>query len=75
MKCFSDIPGDKVTVSDLSFDPTVAPTTTLSKSEFVEAKNDHLEYEQFITCKDCRRKLHQICMVHFEPIWSEGYVL
>ncbi|GIY41122.1 CREB-binding protein [Caerostris extrusa] len=36
-------------------------------------KNDHLEQEPFVECTDCGRKLHQICVLHFEVIWPEGF--
>lgn len=30
--------------------------------------------EQFIACKDCSRKQHQICVLHSKNIWPDGYV-
>lgn len=36
-------------------------------------KNDHLEMEAFVHCTDCGRKLHQICVLHIEAIWPQGY--
>ncbi|CAG2182875.1 unnamed protein product, partial [Oppiella nova] len=36
-------------------------------------KNDHLDVEPFIDCKDCCRKLHQICVLHHDAIWPEGF--
>ncbi|XP_054723198.1 CREB-binding protein-like [Uloborus diversus] len=68
-KCFSEIPGDIVTLGD---DPT-QPPTNIKKEQFVEMKNDHLEQEPFVECSDCGRKLHQICALHFEVIWPEGF--
>nr|NVI76059.1 nejire [Cucujiformia] len=38
-----------------------------------EMKNDHLEMEQFVHCTDCGRKLHQICVLHNENIWPQGF--
>lgn len=74
MKCFTDIPGDTVQVGDaLSFDPT-STMQTIPKSQFVECKNDHLDLEPFLECKDCNRKLHQVCVLHLEQIWPEGCV-
>ena len=32
----------------------------ISKSEFIEKKNDILDKEPFVECQDCGRKLHQI---------------
>lgn len=71
MKCFQDIPGDTVTVDTMSYDPT-ATAQVINKNEFRECKNDHLDLEPFIECKDCCRKLHQICVLHHEQIWTEG---
>ncbi|KAL3209839.1 hypothetical protein MRX96_037649 [Rhipicephalus microplus] len=68
-KCFAEIPGDSVTLGD---DPT-QPQTTIRKDQFVEMKNDHLELEPFVECLDCGRKLHQVCVLHFDSIWPEGF--
>jgi E1A/CREB-binding protein len=43
----------------------------IKKEEFKTAKNDVLELEPFVTCSDCGRKLHQVCVLHFENIWKE----
>ena len=75
MKCFSEIPGDTVTVGDvLGLDPTNSTTQTIAKDQFQEAKNDHLDLEPFQECKECGRKNHQICVLHLDSIWPEGYV-
>lgn len=72
MKCFSEIPGDSVTVGDnIVFDQN--SVTTIPKSQFTEAKNDHLDLEPFLQCKECKRKLHQVCVLHLDQIWPEGY--
>nr|CAD7196388.1 unnamed protein product [Timema douglasi] len=68
-KCFNDIPGDTITLGD---DPT-QPQTAIKKDQFKEMKNDHLELEPFVECADCGRKLHQICVLHLEPIWPQGF--
>ncbi|KAJ8934660.1 hypothetical protein NQ318_017026 [Aromia moschata] len=68
-KCFNDIQGDTVTLGD---DPTQAQTA-IKKDQFKEMKNDHLEMETFVYCTDCGRKLHQICVLHIEAIWPQGY--
>ncbi|XP_018572292.1 CREB-binding protein isoform X4 [Anoplophora glabripennis] len=68
-KCFNDIQGDTVTLGD---DPTQAQTA-IKKDQFKEMKNDHLEMEAFVHCTDCGRKLHQICVLHIEAIWPQGF--
>lgn len=73
LKCFQDIMGDTVTVGD-ALGPDPANTTqTIAKNQFTELKNDHLDLEPFIDCRECGRKLHEICVVHFSSIWPEGY--
>jgi len=66
-KCFTDIPGDTVGLGD---DPS-QPQTMVKKEEFKSTKNDELEPEPFVCCSDCGRKLHQVCVLHFETIWKE----
>jgi E1A/CREB-binding protein len=75
MKCFSDISGETVTIGDaLGLDaPGVAPQI-IPKSQFNECKNDHLDLEPFVECRDCARKFHQICILHLDTIWPEGFV-
>lgn len=72
MKCFNDIAGNTVTIGD-GLGLEAGATTTISKDEFVEMKNDHLDHEPFVECKDCGRKLHQICVLHHDQIWPEGF--
>ncbi|ELU13629.1 hypothetical protein CAPTEDRAFT_224799 [Capitella teleta] len=88
-KCFNEIKGDEVELTD---DPT-APPTKITKGQFVKMKNNELEcepmitkdqflkeknnkfdYEPFVQCMDCGRKLHQICVLHFDPIWPNGFI-
>ena len=40
----------------------------------MEKKNDVLERENFVTCRDCQRKLHQICVLHNDAIWKGGFI-
>ncbi|KAI0224299.1 CREB-binding protein [Lamellibrachia satsuma] len=69
-RCFNDIKGDEVELAD---DPT-QPPTKIRKEEFVKLKNNELESEPFVECGDCGRKLHQICVLHLDTIWSNGFV-
>ncbi|CAG4940100.1 unnamed protein product [Colias eurytheme] len=68
-KCFNDIQGDTVTLGD---DP-LQPQTAIKKDQFKEMKNDHLEQEPFVVCTDCGRKQHQICVLHHDSIWPQGF--
>lgn len=48
--------------------------SAIKKDQFKEMKNDHLELEPYIICNDCGRKQHQICILHLEQIWPQGFV-
>ncbi|KAL4648694.1 CREB-binding protein-like isoform X3 [Arapaima gigas] len=69
-KCFNEIQGDSVTLGD---DPA-QPQTMISKDQFERKKNDTLDPEPFVECKDCGRKMHQICVLHYEVIWPAGFI-
>uniref|UniRef100_A0A673JJ29 histone acetyltransferase n=1 Tax=Sinocyclocheilus rhinocerous TaxID=307959 RepID=A0A673JJ29_9TELE len=69
-KCFNEIQGDSVTLGD---DPA-QPQTMISKDQFERKKNDTLDPEPFVECKDCGRKMHQICVLHYEVIWPSGFI-
>uniref|UniRef100_A0A8C2YWG5 histone acetyltransferase n=1 Tax=Cyclopterus lumpus TaxID=8103 RepID=A0A8C2YWG5_CYCLU len=69
-KCFNEIQGESVTLGD---DPA-QPQTMISKDQFERKKNDVLDSEPFVECKDCGRKMHQICVLHYEVIWPSGFI-
>ncbi|XP_051550734.1 histone lysine acetyltransferase CREBBP-like isoform X3 [Myxocyprinus asiaticus] len=69
-KCFNEIQGDSVTLGD---DPA-QPQTMISKDQFERKKNDTLDPEPFVECKDCGRKMHQICVLHYDVIWPSGFI-
>uniref|UniRef100_A0A672NDS8 histone acetyltransferase n=1 Tax=Sinocyclocheilus grahami TaxID=75366 RepID=A0A672NDS8_SINGR len=69
-KCFNEIQGDSVTLGD---DPA-QPQTMISKEQFEKKKNDMLDPEPFVECKDCGRKMHQICVLHYDVIWPSGFI-
>uniref|UniRef100_A0A671RRP6 histone acetyltransferase n=1 Tax=Sinocyclocheilus anshuiensis TaxID=1608454 RepID=A0A671RRP6_9TELE len=69
-KCFNEIQGDSVTLGD---DPAQAQTM-ISKEQFEKKKNDILDPEPFVECKDCGRKMHQICVLHYDVIWPLGFI-
>lgn len=35
-------------------------------------KKTHVCVCRFVECKDCGRKMHQICVLHYEVIWPTG---
>lgn len=47
--------------------------SAIKKDQFKEMKNDHLEQEPFVVCMDCGRKQHQICVLHHDQIWPQGF--
>ncbi|XP_078519251.1 CREB-binding protein [Lissotriton helveticus] len=69
-KCFTEIQGESVTLGE---DPA-QPQTTISKDQFEKKKNDMLDPEPFVDCKECGRKMHQICVLHYEIIWPSGFI-
>ncbi|CAG5897786.1 unnamed protein product [Menidia menidia] len=69
-KCFNEIQGNSVTLGD---DPAQSQTM-ISKEQFEKKKNDMLDSEPFLECKDCGRKMHQICVLHYDVIWPSGFI-
>ncbi|XP_062335169.1 CREB-binding protein-like [Osmerus eperlanus] len=69
-KCFNEIQGNSVTLGD---DPA-QPQTMICKDQFEKKKNDMLDPEPFVECKDCGRKMHQICVLHNDVIWPSGFI-
>lgn len=64
-----------MTIGDgLGPDSKVVGTQTIPKNQFIECKNNHIDLEPFVECKECARKLHQICVLHTDQIWPEGFV-
>ncbi|XP_039629789.1 CREB-binding protein-like isoform X3 [Polypterus senegalus] len=68
-KCFNEIQNDDITLGD----DASQPQTMISKTQFEKKKNDTLDLEPFVECKDCGRKMHQICVLHNEFIWPSGF--
>uniref|UniRef100_A0A3Q2XNR5 histone acetyltransferase n=1 Tax=Hippocampus comes TaxID=109280 RepID=A0A3Q2XNR5_HIPCM len=52
----------------------VKSLSMISKEQFEKKKNDMLDSEPFVECKDCGRKMHQICVLHYDIIWPSGFV-
>ncbi|XP_077412270.1 CREB binding protein b isoform X2 [Vanacampus margaritifer] len=69
-KCFNEIQGNSVTLGDDS----AQSQTMISKEQFEKKKNDMLDSEPFVECKDCGRKMHQICVLHYDVIWPSGFI-
>uniref|UniRef100_A0A8D2ZK14 histone acetyltransferase n=1 Tax=Scophthalmus maximus TaxID=52904 RepID=A0A8D2ZK14_SCOMX len=66
-KCFNEIQGESVTLGD---DPA-QPQTSMWKCQI---SHMCLLFFRFVECKDCGRKMHQICALHYETIWPSGFI-
>jgi E1A/CREB-binding protein len=69
-KCFDSVKGDSIFVGD---DP-VQTFVEIPKHLFLQAKNDIQEFEAMIDCIVCTRRWHQVCALHLDQIWSEGFI-
>eukprot|EP00118_Oscarella_pearsei_P006690 m.30696 g.30696 ORF g.30696 m.30696 type:complete len:1866 (+) comp31380_c0_seq1:236-5833(+) len=66
-RCFNEIEGNEITLGD---DPS---SGVIQKSAFVKLKNNGVDYEPFVECIDCGRKMHKICVLHNEYISQAGF--
>lgn len=70
-KCWKEFHGETI---DLGDDSGLGSSSVVNKSDFMKQKNDHLDLEPFIECTECCRKMHQVCVLHLDFIWENGYV-
>jgi len=63
MPCFNKIETDDINIEQLMCETSrmKIPKKPVKKSEFVDCTNDHWQYEAFIKCAECTRRIHQIC--------------
>lgn len=66
MPCFNKIDSDQVTIQNLSCETArmKLPTHPLKKTQFADQANDQWQYETFIQCTQCTRRVHQICSLY-----------
>uniref|UniRef100_A0A672TRE7 histone acetyltransferase n=1 Tax=Strigops habroptila TaxID=2489341 RepID=A0A672TRE7_STRHB len=64
-KCFTEIQGENVTLGD---DPSQPQT----RDDVYDCLLFFLL--RFVDCKECGRKMHQICVLHYDIIWPSGFV-
>nr|XP_002156492.2 histone acetyltransferase p300 [Hydra vulgaris] len=69
-RCFKEFEGESI---DLGEDSGLR-TSIINKNEFEKLKNDHLDLEPFVTCVECGRKMHQVCVLHLDIIYENGYI-
>ncbi|EHB03127.1 CREB-binding protein [Heterocephalus glaber] len=44
------------------------------QGENVTLGDDPSQPQTFVDCKECGRKMHQICVLHYDIIWPSGFV-
>ncbi|CAF1684046.1 unnamed protein product, partial [Adineta ricciae] len=44
------------------------------KNQFLSAKNDIQEPEATVDCIVCSRRWHQVCALHLDQVWPEGFI-
>lgn len=63
LQCFNKIESDRIDIQGLSCETArmKLPTQPVKKSDFIDCANDNWQYESFIQCSECARRVHQIC--------------
>lgn len=61
--CFNKIETQTINLQTLTCETTrlKLPTQPVKKSDFNDCTNDRWQYEYFINCTQCTRRIHQIC--------------
>lgn len=64
--CFNKINTDFINIQNLSCETTrmKLPTQPVAKSDFLDCTNDNWQYETFVQCAKCTRRVHQICELY-----------
>ncbi|CAF1486092.1 unnamed protein product [Rotaria magnacalcarata] len=68
--CFNSIQSESIFVGD---DPTQT-LVEIPKNLFLSAINDVLEPEIMVDCIVCKRRWHQVCALHCDQIWPDGFI-
>ncbi|CAL8100581.1 unnamed protein product [Orchesella dallaii] len=69
-KCFLALPGDKVPL----YNERQEVTGYVLKDQFDFRRNDHLEPEPLVPCRECGRLIHQICCMYLDHFWPDGFI-
>lgn len=66
MPCFNKIETDHINIQNLTCETArmKLPTQPVKKSDFIDCANDNWQYESFIQCSQCTRRVHQICELY-----------
>ena len=67
-KCFGDAKGSEIAPND-----GASGAQKISKSKFHKKRNNEKDPETFLTCSDCGRKSHEICVLHKKELYQEKY--
>lgn len=65
--CFKKIDKDFIDIHEISSETTRGmnlPKQPVPKSDFKDCANDNWQYETFIECTQCHRRVHQICELY-----------
>uniref|UniRef100_A0A6G1SFB8 histone acetyltransferase n=1 Tax=Aceria tosichella TaxID=561515 RepID=A0A6G1SFB8_9ACAR len=64
--CFNRIRTEYISLETLTCETSRMnlPTQPVKKSDFIDCANDRWQYEAFIKCTQCSRRLHQICELY-----------
>ncbi|CAF4323727.1 unnamed protein product, partial [Rotaria sordida] len=68
--CFNSIKTESIFIGD---DPTQT-LVEIPKKLFLLAINNKEKPEIMIDCIVCVRRWHQVCALHLDQIWSEGFI-
>ncbi|CAF4365053.1 unnamed protein product [Rotaria sp. Silwood2] len=68
--CFHSIKSESILVGD----DRTQTLVEIPKTLFLPAKNDIQEPEIMIDCIVCTRRWHQVCALHLDQIWPEGFI-
>uniref|UniRef100_A0A7M5VDT5 histone acetyltransferase n=1 Tax=Clytia hemisphaerica TaxID=252671 RepID=A0A7M5VDT5_9CNID len=72
--CFNAFEGDSINFGEDTILEKTSNNSNVPKSDFKKKKNDHLDKEPFVECTECKRKMHQVCVLHLDFIWENGFV-
>lgn len=66
MPCFNKIETDTINIQALTCETSRInlPLEPVKKKDFIDCTNDHWQYENFIQCTQCERRMHQICELY-----------
>lgn len=66
LPCFSKIESNSIRIQDFSSETPRGelPSQPIDKDKFVDCTNDQWQYESFVKCVNCSRRVHQVCSLY-----------